>query len=109
VSQAYLAALFPNCRRQVLSFYLAMNCVGGIVFPLWAELLLRINREWTDITFARVLHLPFCAIAVVDDSAAVGRGLRPCRRGGGSLDERLFRKDFSSHRESFRQAAPKGC
>jgi MFS family permease len=56
---AYLAKLFPRHKRRVLSLNLASSSVGGIMFPLAAEGLLGLAKNYESISFARVLHAPF--------------------------------------------------
>jgi len=69
-AQAYLARLFPRHRRRVLSLCLVMMSLGGVLFPLWAELLLHARAAW-GLTFAYALHGPFAVLAVVFLAAAL--------------------------------------
>jgi MFS family permease len=64
VSQVYLTALFPESRRRVISIYLTATGVGGILFPLWAELLIHLHRGPHALDFGPLLHVPFAVLAV---------------------------------------------
>lgn len=56
---AYLAKLFPNHRRRVLSLNLATSSAGGMLFPLAAEGLIHLSEHHPPVTFGQVLHAPF--------------------------------------------------
>jgi len=56
---AYLAKLFPNHRRRVLSLNLATSSAGGMLFPLAAEGLIHLSEHHPPVSFGQVLHTPF--------------------------------------------------
>jgi len=56
---AYLGKLFPRNQRQVLSLNLASYSIGGMMFPLVAEGLLFLVKQFENIEFRHILHSPF--------------------------------------------------
>ncbi len=59
----YLAKLFPRHQRRLISLNLASTSLGGMMFPIAAESLLRLSTTSPDVTFAQVLHIPFFVVA----------------------------------------------
>ncbi len=62
--QSYLVNLFPRHRRRVLSLNLVIVSARGILFPLWAEYLLYMQRTHARLKFSYVLHLPFALLSL---------------------------------------------
>ncbi len=62
---AYLARLFPGYQRRIISLNLASSSVGGMMFPIVAEGLLFLSREYPHISFGNVLHTPFVLAGMV--------------------------------------------
>ncbi len=62
--QSYLVNLFPRHRRRILSLNMVTIGIRGILFSLWAEYLLHLQRIHSGLKFEHVLHLPFAAFAV---------------------------------------------
>ena len=60
---AYIVRLFPGRRRRALSFSLVATAVAGIIFPLLAEWLLRLQRTSASVRFSDILHVPFLIAA----------------------------------------------
>jgi len=63
--QAYAVDLFPHNRRRVLSATLVAAGGAGIVYALWAELLLAWQGSDPAVSFGAILHWPFAVMAVV--------------------------------------------
>jgi MFS family permease len=59
----YLVRLFPKHQRRVLSLSLVTASLVGMLFPLLAELLLRLNAKGVPFTY--VLHVPLAVMAAV--------------------------------------------
>jgi MFS family permease len=64
VSQTYLAELFPNRRRGVLSALTAALSVGGILFPIFGQKMLDWELESARLTFGHVLRGPQLLISL---------------------------------------------
>jgi len=62
--QAYLVNLFPRHRRRVLSLNLVIVSTRGILFPLWAEYLLHLQRTHAGLRFSHILHIPFALFSI---------------------------------------------
>lgn len=84
---AYLAKLFPRHRRRAISLNLASTSMGGMMFPLVAEGLLRLARLSNGIAFRQVLHPPFLLFGAILFAAAgiyrrpAGNRARPVTHG----------------------------